>query len=101
MAAAGQKADQNKEPGQADGAPQATSPSGPEQVQFSLPPLPPLPSLSDLPPITIEPKRLLWLGGLAALGIAGIVEWPVVAAIGVGSYVAERFARESKAQKDR
>lgn len=83
-----QKRDQSQEAAEGQGAPQP--------LQFTVPSLPPLPSLSDLPPITIEPKRLLWLGGLAALGIAGLVEWPVVAAIGVGSYVAERFAREHR-----
>ena len=42
----------------------------------------------------MEPKRLLWLGGLAALATIEVLEWPVAVAIGAGSYVAERFARE-------
>lgn len=41
----------------------------------------------------VEPKRVLWLGGLVGLGVIGLLEWPVVAAVGVGSYVAERFAK--------
>jgi hypothetical protein len=46
-----------------------------------------------LPPVQLEPKRLLWFGGLAAMGVFGVLQWPVVAAVGVGSYVAERFAK--------
>ncbi len=56
--------------------------------------LPSMASLPPLPPVQLEPKRLLWLGGLAALGVVGVLEWPVVAVVGVGSYVAERFARD-------
>lgn len=46
----------------------------------------------------IDPKRLLWLGGLAAVGVLGVIEWPVVVAVGVGSYVAERFAKSNNRQ---
>ena len=42
----------------------------------------------------MDPKRLLWLGGLGAVVALGVIEWPVAVAVGVGSYVAERFARE-------
>jgi hypothetical protein len=57
----------------------------------SVPPLPlPLPGL----PFGIEPKRLLWYGGLAALATVGVLEWPVAAVVGVGSFVTERMARE-------
>jgi hypothetical protein len=42
----------------------------------------------------IDPQRLLWWGGLGAVVAIGVIEWPVAVAIGVGSYVAERFARE-------
>jgi hypothetical protein len=63
----------------------------PDTVTITLPSMANLP---PLPPVQLEPKRLLWLGGLAALGVIGVLEWPVVAAIGVGSYVAERFARD-------
>lgn len=46
--------------------------------------------------IQVDPKRLLWVGGLLAVGALGVIEWPVVAAVGVGSYVAEQFAKESR-----
>jgi hypothetical protein len=49
----------------------------------------PLPGLGD-----VEPLRLLWLGGLAALVTIELIEWPVALAVGVGSVVAERLARE-------
>jgi hypothetical protein len=55
--------------------------------------LPSMANLPPLPPVQLEPKRLLWLGGLAIMGVVGVLQWPVVAAVGVGSYVAERFAR--------
>ncbi|MBV9207026.1 MAG: hypothetical protein JO037_16900 [Actinobacteria bacterium] len=58
-----------------------TSPSAP-----SLP----LPGL----PFSVDPKRLLWYGGLAALATVGVLEWPVAAVVGVGSYVTERMARD-------
>jgi|SRR5947209_3084613 hypothetical protein len=47
----------------------------------------PLPGMGD-----VEPLRLLWLGGLAALATIEIIEWPVALAVGVGSVVAERLA---------
>ncbi len=46
----------------------------------------------------MDPKRLLWLGGLAALATIEIIEWPVAVVIGVGSFVAERFARDDLRQ---
>ena len=56
-----------------------------------------IPSLQSLPGTdALEPKHLLWFGGLAAAGVIGILEWPVVAAVGVSTYVAERFARSSR-----
>ncbi len=56
-----------------------------------------IPSMSSMLPVTeaFEPKHLLWFGGLAVAGVVGVLEWPVVAAVGVGSYVAERFARSA------
>ncbi len=32
--------------------------------------------------------------GLAALATVGVIEWPVAAVVGAGSYVAERWARD-------
>lgn len=52
-----------------------------------------LPLPGDLAAV-MDPKRLLWLGGLAALATIEVLEWPVAVAIGAGSYVAERFARD-------
>lgn len=56
-----------------------------------------IPSFQSMMPVSdaFEPKHLLWFGGLAVAGVVGVLEWPVVAAVGVGSYVAERFARSA------
>jgi hypothetical protein len=35
-------------------------------------------------------QRLLFYAGVAALGVAGVVEWPVAAAIAAGTYIAAR-----------
>jgi hypothetical protein len=53
----------------------------------------PLPGIGD-----VDPVRMLWLGGLAAMATIEIIEWPVALAVGVGSYVAERLAREDVRQ---
>lgn len=74
-----------------------------EQAEHDAPPrttpsIPSLPSLPSLPlpglPFGVDPKRLLWYGGLAALATVGVLEWPVAAVVGVGSYVTERMARD-------
>jgi hypothetical protein len=49
----------------------------------------PVPGIGD-----VDPMRMLWLGGLAAMATIEIIEWPVALAVGVGSYVAERLARD-------
>jgi hypothetical protein len=36
-----------------------------------------------------SPRRLAFYGGIAALGVFGIVDWPVVVVIGVGHLLAE------------
>jgi hypothetical protein len=54
-------------------------------------------SLPDLP--ATLPKRALWWGGLAALAVVGVVEWPVAAVVGAGTYVAERLSREDSRAK--
>jgi hypothetical protein len=51
-------------------------------------------------PSNVDPKRVLWWGGLAALAAVGVIEWPVAAVVGAGSYVAERLARDD-ARRDR
>ncbi len=40
--------------------------------------------------------RVLWWGGLAALAAAGVVEWPVAALVGAGSWVAEQYAKQAR-----
>ena len=35
-------------------------------------------------------QRLMFYGGVAALGVAGAVDWPVAAAIAAGTYIATR-----------
>ena len=35
-------------------------------------------------------QKVLFYGGVAALGVAGVVEWPVVAAIAAGTWLAGR-----------
>ena len=65
------------------------SDAAPGTAASSRPSLP-IPSL----PFGIDSKRVLWYGGLAALATVGVLEWPVAAVVGVGSYVAERLARE-------
>lgn len=90
MAAAGQNKSDASEQESRDGT-AAQGPPSPGKVTITLPSLANLP---PLPPVQMEPKRLLWLGGLAVLGVFGVLEWPVVAVVGVGSYVAERFAKD-------
>ncbi|WP_433425243.1 hypothetical protein ACQP1V_20135 [Microtetraspora malaysiensis] len=49
---------------------------------------------SFLPP----PERVIYYGGLGALAVFGVLEWPVAAAIGVGTMLAQRGrTEESKA----
>ena len=40
-------------------------------------------------------KRLLWIGGLGAMVAVELLEWPVALAVGAGSLIAERLARET------
>jgi hypothetical protein len=42
----------------------------------------------------VDPKRVLWLGGLAVLAAVEVLEWPVALVVGAGSYVAEWMARQ-------
>jgi len=39
---------------------------------------------------------VLWWGGLAAVAALGIVDWPVAALVGAGTWVAEQHARQSE-----
>jgi hypothetical protein len=53
----------------------------------------PLPQGFDM-----DPKRVLWLGGLAALAAVEIIEWPVALVVGAGSFVAEWMVRQDAAR---
>lgn len=44
---------------------------------------------ANLPPV----ERLVYYGGLTALAVAGVLEWPVVAVAGAGVWVASRTRR--------
>ena len=52
-----------------------------------------MPSMS-MPRMRV-PGNVIWWGGLAAVAALGVVDWPVVALVGVGTWVAERHARQS------
>lgn len=91
MATTQEKETQTPRPAEAQPAPAETQ-SGTGGTTITVPSLSMLPAVGD----AFEPKHLLWFGGLAAAGAIGILEWPVVAAVGVGSYVAERFARSAR-----
>ncbi len=59
------------------------------------PHLPPVPGVHlGLP--TGTAGRVLWWGGLATVAAVGIVDWPVAALIGVGSWVAEQYAKAAR-----
>lgn len=47
---------------------------------------------SFLPP----PERIAYYGGLGALAVAGLLEWPVAAAIGIGTIIAQRARRQDE-----
>jgi hypothetical protein len=60
-------------------------------------PMPPLP----MPGIHVGmptglPGRVLWWGGLAALVAFDVVDWPVAALVGAGSWVAEQYAKAAQ-----
>ncbi|MER7206892.1 MULTISPECIES: hypothetical protein [Streptosporangium] len=52
---------------------------------------------SFLPP----PERMVYYGGLGALAVAGLIEWPVAAAIGVGTVIAQRARGMSRSGRAR
>jgi hypothetical protein len=39
--------------------------------------------------------RYLWWGGLAGAAVLGVLDWPVAAAVAIGSYVAEQRATQT------
>jgi hypothetical protein len=44
--------------------------------------------------------RYLWWGGLAGAAVLGVLDWPVAAAVAVGSYVAEQRATRANKARD-
>ncbi|MEU0516929.1 hypothetical protein [Streptosporangium sp. NPDC006007] len=47
---------------------------------------------SFLPPA----ERMAYYGGLGALAVVGLIEWPVAAAIGIGTMIAQRARRKDR-----
>ncbi|WP_425570075.1 hypothetical protein, partial [Planotetraspora phitsanulokensis] len=45
-----------------------------------------------LPP----PERIVYYGGLGALAVLGLIEWPVAAAIGAGTIIAQRTKMQER-----
>lgn len=41
-------------------------------------------------------ERLLYYGGLGVMAVAGVLEWPVAAAVGAGVWVASRGGRHGQ-----
>ncbi|MEU6269435.1 hypothetical protein [Saccharopolyspora shandongensis] len=42
-----------------------------------------------------SPGQLAYYGGLGALAALSVIEWPVAAAIGIGTVVAQRAGKET------
>ena len=55
--------------------------------------------MPSVPAVPIPRVRIsgnvLWWGGLAAVAALGIVDWPVAALVGAGTYVAQKHSRQS------
>jgi hypothetical protein len=48
-----------------------------------------------LPP----PERIMYYGGLGVLAAVGMIEWPVAAAIGVGTMIAQRARGQRQGER--
>jgi hypothetical protein len=42
------------------------------------------------------PGNVLWLGGLTAVAVLGVVDWPVAALVAAGTWVAEQHVKQSR-----
>ncbi|MBV9094135.1 MAG: hypothetical protein JO132_09700 [Streptosporangiaceae bacterium] len=76
---------------------------GEERKEQSAPRMPrlPIPGM-PMPMPTGRAGRMLWWGGLAALAVFDIVEWPVALLVGAGSWVAEQYAKaDERAERQR
>lgn len=60
-------------------------------------PLPALPHPSVTMPGGLA-GNVIWLGGLATVAALGVVDWPVVALVAAGTWVAEQHIRQSQRQ---
>lgn len=72
--------------------PESPEGPGPEAAHTESPRPQQRQMLPALPKPTLT--RIAWFGGLTVAGVVGVLEWPVAVAVGVGSVVAERLARE-------
>lgn len=80
----------------------ATSKEGGEHGGVHMPRVP-MPSV-PMPSVPVPGLRmpsgtaghLLWWGGLAAVAAFGVVDWPVAALVGIGSWVAEQYAKPAQ-----
>ena len=64
-----------------------------------LPGAPHLPGMPHVPGVHMPAGtagRVLWWGGLATVAAFGVVDWPVAALIGAGSWVAEQYAKAAR-----
>jgi hypothetical protein len=46
------------------------------------------------------PTRLVYYGGLGAMAVAGVIEWPVAVAIGLGTAIGQRIRRNGRPAAD-
>lgn len=58
-------------------------------------------SLPTLPPASVRMPgglagNVIWLGGLATVAAFGVVDWPVVALIAAGAWVAEQHIKQNQ-----
>ena len=63
--------------------------------------MPSLPSMS-MPRVNVPggmAGNVLWWGGLAAVAAFGVVDWPVVALVAAGTWVAEQHSKQSAGLK--
>ena len=42
------------------------------------------------------PGNVLWFGGLTAVAVLGVVDWPVAALVAAGTWVAEQHVKQSR-----
>lgn len=69
-----------------------------ERTSSSLVPLPTLPHLSVRMPGGLA-GNAIWLGGLATVAALGVVDWPVVALVAAGAWVAEQRIKQYQRPK--